>query len=1102
LTDITTASAWATRYNTVFTGGVSPARITSPSRTSDFGTLFSTAGQGWIQTFVAMHRLTGEDVYLTRAKDLVDYMFTYTDDKRLARAEIHLTVSPQDDRYVEAPKQYLYTGDGGTRVAGLAAKGWRRHNGTGWSVDVQTSGLIASSIARLADYLLSQNSLSGHHAWAVQALTNLRPILDEHDTSWSDTKNTASVGGFWYYLNVVDGAQNANSFGDAGKLSNPLPFNHGMAMGVAMAIVNRWQRVTAYNAKATAVVDFFTRHRWVGTNSDRLWWYGWDVTANNRKTVDVATAANVDVPSAFWFHKLGYAFSQSEVTAMARGLLGAEYASTGFLHNRLDRVAKDVGDEFAKDDAALAVGQFLMMVQQFDASLYELARRAMRRYITRPLANDTTWDTYAVSAFDLLVQSSKTDLLGAYDIGASTLNNLPSGTASVTLATVEPGTPLAITAAQLLQGITDADGNTLTIVDLAIQSGTGVLESVATNPPTVSGPVSLAGPIEGQSIVVEVESLLEGAVDPDGDPLSVRNLTVVSGPVSVSGTGPYTVTATGVGTVTLGYEITDGTGNVLAQTATMTTRAAPVLSGAVPTVSGFTGTVATGQTIRVSGTNLALSPTVLAIRGNEAAGGTKVADHTSFGLVEHGAVADTWRFAGDGTILLTGQASDVVEVYKVFPVKKHSVFAHYHIRYENVMPKANFPDGAQTKELRFSPNQSNLHSDGLVVGTGWNAEYDQFWFYTGGGSNTTVVGMTTEKVNQWHTRSTGAKVSNGVGVLTNIVSGSIAAQRYNENVSVASDYDGFGNVILPFFIRDGLTLDMRIRNLIVLDGYARVELGNRPNRADCTIQDTQYAAMAGSDIDVNLDLSMFSSNDDIYLFAINEDNVYSNAIKIRDKQVSTYNRLADTLGLSRAMNNGTSYITLDTAYAASVLEKNWVDYRIGFKLNGWNSATSTETNFGLTQSLASASRGNLAVNRTTGAVTLKSQVNNVSVTVATVDPATFLGNRYDWVLRIPKNTGEMIQLYNETVADGLVLLGEVARPATFDNFAPERWMVGYSSDRMNGVLYNLGCFGHDGLPIFDFRLNEGSGLVAYSEGGVVAQATITQSGTAMTWVTA
>lgn len=238
------------------------------------------------------------------------------------------------------------------------------------------------------------------------------------------------------------------------------------------------------------------------------------------------------------------------------------------------------------------------------------------------------------------------------------------------------------------------------------------------------------------------------------------------------------------------------------------------------------------------------------------------------------------------------------------------------------------------------------------------------------------------------------------------------------------------------------------------------------------------------------------------MFVINEDNVYSNAIKIRDKVVVAYDRLADTVGLSRTTNNGASYLTMDSAYAATVLEKDWVDYRIGFKVNSWASTSATETNAGFSATVASGGRGNLTVNRTTGAVTLKSQVNNSTVTVATINPATFLGNRYDWVLRIPKNTGEMIQLYNETAADGLVLLGEVARPATFDNFAPERWMAGYSSARMNGVLYYLGCFGHDGLPIFDFRLNEGSGLIAYSEGGVVAQATISQSGASMTWVTA
>lgn len=1101
LTNISSEAQWEVLFAASFTGGQEPARAASVARTTDFGKLFAEDGQNWLQTFLTMHQVNGTEQYITRAKALVDYMFNYTDAARKARSEIHLTASPEDDRYVEAPKQLLYTASGGTRISGSAAAGWRTNN-NGWRVTVGTSGAIASGIARVCDYILSRTSLAAHQGWAVSTLEKLRPIIDEHDTSWSDTKNVASVGGYWFQINCVDGAQNANDFGDAGKFSNPIAFADGLQMALAMSIVKRWMSGAEYNRKANAVLTFFNQHVWTGANGERLWWHAWDVTANNRKTEDVYTAANIVIPTIWWLKRLGQTtIPMSHVVAMAKSLQTAEYPTTGIMHNRLDRVVRDAGDAIALDTKAQAVGQNLMFVAHLDQTIFQLAARAMRRYQSRPVANTTDWGVFNTAAYDIAYQASKSDIFALYDVNPMKVNYAPTGTASVNLGQANVGEVIEITAADLLQGITD-DDDTLTVVGLEIITGTGTLESVATNPPTVSGPVSLVGPVVGDSVVVDAEMLLAGAVDPDGDTLTIRNLTVVSGPVTVTGTGPYTVTATGIGDVTLSYEITDGSGNVVPQTATMATRAAPVLSGAVPTISGFTGTAESGQTIRVSGTNFALSPTVLAIKGNEGAAGTKIVDHAPFGLLEHGMVPDTWRFAEDGTILLTGQASDVVEVYKVFETKKHSVFAHYHVLYENVMAKASFPDGAQTKEARFSPNQNNFHSTGMVIGTGWNAAHDQLWFYTGGGSNTSVGGMTKEMVERWHTRSTGAKVANGVAVLSNIVSGPITSQRYNENLAVAADYDGFGNFLMPFFVRDGLTLDMRIRNLIVLDGYARVELGNRPNRAECTILDTQYAAMAGSDIDVNLDFSMFSSNDDIYLFVINEDNVYSNAIKIRDKVVVPYDRLADTVGLSRTTNNGVSYLTLDTGYADTVLEKDWVEYKIGFKVDGWDSSSTSETDLGMSSSVASGSRGNLAVSRTTGAVTLKSQVNNTSVTVATIDPATFLGNRYDWVLRIPKATGEMIQLYNETAGGGLVLLGEVARPATFDNFAPERWMAGYASMRMKGVLYNLGCFGHDGQPIFDFRLNEGSGLIAYSEGGVVAQATISQSGASMTWVTA
>jgi len=93
----------------------------------------------------------------------------------------------------------------------------------------------------------------------------------------------------------------------------------------------------------------------------------------------------------------------------------------------------------------------------------------------------------------------------------------------------------------------------------------------------VSGPVQLYDSFGCVAILIGVADLLRNASDPDGDPLSVRNLTVSSGTLTQAG-GSWFYAAASVGSVVFSYEITDGALSTL-QTARLTVRETPPVQG-------------------------------------------------------------------------------------------------------------------------------------------------------------------------------------------------------------------------------------------------------------------------------------------------------------------------------------------------------------------------------------------------------------------------------------------------------------------------------------------------------------------------------------------
>ncbi|MBQ1782874.1 MAG: cadherin-like domain-containing protein [Gammaproteobacteria bacterium] len=101
----------------------------------------------------------------------------------------------------------------------------------------------------------------------------------------------------------------------------------------------------------------------------------------------------------------------------------------------------------------------------------------------------------------------------------------------------------------------------------AQMSGAGFVS--ANNPPvTPPSPVTLGPIVIGEPIVITAAQLLSGASDIDGDALSVASLSVTAGSGTITGTGPWIFAASAAGNGVISYTINDGDGGTATGTIT------------------------------------------------------------------------------------------------------------------------------------------------------------------------------------------------------------------------------------------------------------------------------------------------------------------------------------------------------------------------------------------------------------------------------------------------------------------------------------------------------------------------------------------------------
>ncbi|MEI6643945.1 MAG: choice-of-anchor I family protein, partial [Novosphingobium sp.] len=278
-----------------------------------------------------------------------------------------------------------------------------------------------------------------------------------------------------------------------------------------------------------------------------------------------------------------------------------------------------------------------------DASAFDInAATGVLTFKTAP-DFETKADAGADNVYDVTITASdglKTDTQDLA-ITVTNVNEAPAPTGTkATLANGTEDTSYTVTKAQLLQGFTDVDGDTLSIGSLSVNNGsasqnldgswtvslpanyngalaftysvvdgnggsvaaslTATVDAVNDAPALTGTKATLANGTEDTDYTVTKAQLLQGFTDVDGDTLSIGSLSVNNGSASQNPDGSWTVSlpANYNGALAFTYSVVDGNGGSVAGSLTTTVNAvndAPALTGTKATLAN--GTEDTAYTV-------------------------------------------------------------------------------------------------------------------------------------------------------------------------------------------------------------------------------------------------------------------------------------------------------------------------------------------------------------------------------------------------------------------------------------------------------------------------------------------------------------------------
>ena len=405
----TTVAQWEQQYAGAGYLQHNPCWVAAPTRLTEFGELFAWSGSYWLETYLVIYNTTTNTVYLDRAGALIDYMFANTDRVRFDRGEITCTnTNGVNDAYADGPKPLRFVCDGGAPKQGVPGEGWRRYHGKlqlGMENIVLIDGVITSGIAKYCHYVLSRPALARYHENAHAYLRHCATIIHAHDTTWSATKNPRFAS--YYYLN------DNSDWGDKGKWSGAVAYNHSLAAATTMAICNKWIGPDeSFSNKISSILAFWHQFTWRLPGGGIAWWYEWRPDPHQAKSQDIGHAGNLEIADLYWLARLGYPIRDADFRDIVTGIeKNCEFSGTGLMSFRIDGSYKYPGDQVANPAYTSSVAQNMRPVAVFAPALTGLARRAARvGGGTKTTFN--WWGDFAVAAFDIA------DTAGCLDIAA------------------------------------------------------------------------------------------------------------------------------------------------------------------------------------------------------------------------------------------------------------------------------------------------------------------------------------------------------------------------------------------------------------------------------------------------------------------------------------------------------------------------------------------------------------------------------------------------------------------------------------------------------------------------------------------------------------
>jgi hypothetical protein len=229
--------------------------------------------------------------------------------------------------------------------------------------------------------------------------------------------------------------------------------------------------------------------------------------------------------------------------------------------NRADAVITEDGDKVTIEIGGRTIKTTSIETFTFDDGSFsaaDLVNDAPTGKATKVLADGTEDTAYTVSAADLLegfTDPNTGDTLSVTDLAASdgaTVKDNGDGTFTITPASNDNG-PVTLT-----YKVTDGEFS----VD-----GTNTVNFAAVNDPVTGAPTAdLADGTEDTVYTGNIADLLAGFSDADGDTLTVSNLAVDAGTIVDNGDGTFTITAPANfnGTINIDYDVSDGNGSTVA----------------------------------------------------------------------------------------------------------------------------------------------------------------------------------------------------------------------------------------------------------------------------------------------------------------------------------------------------------------------------------------------------------------------------------------------------------------------------------------------------------------------------------------------------------